>query len=193
MRDTVRVKISSDSAGAIALTPVVVQEMTIAELADHMVAVCGKDAVRIRDIIHSGSLVSGASRLRWEGWTVTDEEVVQLLAAFPDPDPGRPLHFDRCGAVVLHAGAQKIVVPRTAAEKRKLFRRKSLWSVLQILPAVPTYSGYSYRDKCDVYRMSLPQTGKAALREASTLVPYASLARQLSLLSFDAIEFHVPR
>jgi hypothetical protein len=193
MRDKVRVKISSDSAGAIALTPVVVQEMTVAELAEHVVAVCSKDAVRIRDIIQGGSLVSGASRLRWEGWSATEEEVALLLSGFPDPDPGRPLQFDRCATVILHAGAQKVVVPRKAAEKRKLLRKKSLWSVLSSLPAQASYSGYSYREKCDVYRMSLPAAGKTALRDASALVPYASLAHQLSSLSFHEIEFHIPR
>lgn len=193
MRETVRVKISSDAAGSIALTPVVVQEMTLAELADHIVAVCGKDTARIRDIMQRGSLVSGASRLRWEGWRAEEAEVAALLARFPDPDPCRPLQLERCTAIVLHAGAQKLVVPRAAAEKRKLLQRKSLWTVVSPLAAEAGYIGYSYREKGDVYRVTLSHDAQAALREAGRSVPFASLARQLSTLVVDAIEFQVPR
>ena len=40
---TVRVKLSSEAAESISLTPVVVQELPIRELVEHMLGVTGKD------------------------------------------------------------------------------------------------------------------------------------------------------
>ena len=193
MKEMVRVRISSDAAGSIALTPVVVREMALAELADHMVAVFGKDKVRIREVVLRGSLVSGASRLRWEGWSMEDEEVAALLAPFPDPDPRRPLELSRCTAIVLCAGAQKVTVPRVAAEKRRLLKLRSFWHTVAELSRAAQYSGYSYRDKGDIYRVAVSRAEQVALQEASRLISYATLARQLSVLGVDAIEFCVPR
>ena len=193
MKERVRVRISSDAAGSIALTPVVVQEMALSELAEHMVAVFGKDKVRIREVVLRGSLISGASRLRWEGWSMEDEEVAALLAPFPDPDPQRPLELDRCSAIVLCAGAQKVTVPRVAAEKRRLLKRRSFWHTVTELATAAQYSGYSYRDKGDIYRVAVSRAEQIAIQEASRLISYATLARQLSVLGVDAIEFRVPR
>ena len=76
---TIRVKLSSEAAGSIALTPVVVQEMTPAELVGWMVPVMGKDVERIRAVFARGSVVIGASRFRWEGFAAQREEVEALL------------------------------------------------------------------------------------------------------------------
>jgi hypothetical protein len=193
MRETVVVKISSDAAGAITLTPVVVQEMTIGELLDHIAGVCGKDEARIRQVIARGSLVSGGSRLRWEGWTVEELEAAALLARLPDPDPTRTLELEKCSAVIFCAGGHRLPVPREAVEKRRLLQRKSLWHTVESLARGAVYSGYSYKDRCDVYRLALSTADQAGLREAAELVSYSTLARQLSTLAFDAIELHIRR
>src|SRR5450756_1325760 len=65
---TVRVKLSSEAAESISITPVVVQEMPVRELVEYMLGVTGKDEARIRELLLRGSLVSGASRFRWTGW-----------------------------------------------------------------------------------------------------------------------------
>ena len=65
---TVRVKLSSEAAESISITPVVVQEMPVGELVEYMLGVTGKDEARIRELLLRGSLVSGASRFRWTGW-----------------------------------------------------------------------------------------------------------------------------
>ena len=65
---TVRVKLSSEAAESISITPVVVQEMPVRELVEYMLGVTGKDEARIRELLLRGSLVSGASRFRWAGW-----------------------------------------------------------------------------------------------------------------------------
>jgi hypothetical protein len=90
---TVRVKLSSEAAESISLTPVVVQEMAIRDLVEHMLGVTGKDEARIRELLLRGSLVSGASRFRWAGWDQDAESLRALLAAFPDPDPTRPVAY----------------------------------------------------------------------------------------------------
>ena len=81
---TVRVKLSSEAAESISLTPVVVQEMAIRELVEHMLGVTGKDVPRIREILLRGTLVSGASRFRWAGWEVDLEGLQDLESAFED-------------------------------------------------------------------------------------------------------------
>ena len=87
--ETIRVKLSSEAADYVSLTPVVVQEIPLRDLVEHMLGVTGKDEARVRDLLLRGTLVSGASRFRWTGWEADIESVRVLLAAFPDPDPAR--------------------------------------------------------------------------------------------------------
>src|SRR5215469_5362738 len=105
---TVRVKLSSEAAGAISITPVVVQEMPVRELVEHLLGLVGKDAVRIREILRRGSLVSGASRFRWEGWETEPEGLVQMLATFPDADASRLFAADRCIRVLLRGRSRPL-------------------------------------------------------------------------------------
>jgi hypothetical protein len=78
--ETIRVKLSSEQAGAISLTQVVVQEMPVRELVEHMLGYTGKDEARVRELLLRGTLVSGASRFRWAGWEPEPDEVAELLA-----------------------------------------------------------------------------------------------------------------
>jgi hypothetical protein len=90
---TLRVKLSSEAAGSISITQVVVQEMPVAELVEHMLGVTGKDEARIRQLLLRGTLVSGASRFRWTGCDAAPDDLRLLLATFPDarpPPPPRP-------------------------------------------------------------------------------------------------------
>ncbi len=65
---TIRVKLSSEAAEAISLTPVVVQEMPMRELVEHMLGVAGQGRGAHPRMLLRGTLVSGASRFRWAGW-----------------------------------------------------------------------------------------------------------------------------
>src|ERR1035438_8165903 len=91
---TVRVKLSSEEAGAISITPVVVQELPVRDLLEHLLGGTGKDVPRIREFLRRGTLVSGASRFRWAGWEADAESVMELLASFPDADPSRPFRSE---------------------------------------------------------------------------------------------------
>ncbi len=191
----IRVKLSSEAAGAISLTPVVSRELAIAELLEEVLAVTGKDESRIREILQRGTLVSGASRFRWQGWEADAESLRQALAAFPDPDPARPFSPAQCVQAVLRGGRQAVELPREAAARHGLFRRTAFCDVLiQLLAARPPhYSGYSYRHRADRYRRELAVAERGQLRSAAALLRYGSLRRRIETGAFTEVELTVPR
>ncbi|HOK47650.1 MAG TPA: hypothetical protein PLK67_17025, partial [Bryobacteraceae bacterium] len=73
--ETIRVKVSSESAGYMSLTPVVVRDMPLRELVELMLGFTGKDAARIQELLRRGTLVSEGSRFRWAGWETERGEV----------------------------------------------------------------------------------------------------------------------
>src|SRR6185436_12452080 len=128
--DTVRVKLSSEAAESITLTPVVLQELPIRELIEHILGIAGKDESRIREILLRGTLVSGASRFRWAGWEADAASLQEALAQFPDPDPSTAFAAERCIRATLRGGRQAIEIPREAAERKPLFQRSTFWALL---------------------------------------------------------------
>src|SRR4051794_8657599 len=143
---TIRVKLSSEAAGSISLTPVVAQDLPPRDLIEHMLGVTGKDEARIRELLVRGTLVSGASRFRWAGWEPDLADVRQLLDTFPDPDPTCAFLPARCTRVVLRGGRQPVEITREAGSRKGLFQRRAFWDLLMevIADAAPEYSGYSY-------------------------------------------------
>lgn len=192
---SVRVKLSSEAAGAISLTPVVVQELALRELVEQMLGVTGKDEPRIREILLRGTLVSGASRFRWAGWEADLDALRELLATFPDPDPSLPFAAARCIRVVLRGGRQPIEIPRDAGARTSLFHRESFWDRLMevIAAASPVYAGYSYRDRADRYSRELAHSEAEAIRAAAGSVKFSTLRDQLRVVAFAAAELYVPR
>ena len=193
--ETVRVKLSSEAAGSISLTPVVVQDLPFRDLMEHVLCVTGKDQARIHEILLRGHLVSGASRLRWAGWDAEMESVCTVLATFPDPDPWRAFAGERCVRAVLRGGHHAIEIPRAAGERKGLFRRSSFWDALMEVASAPglAYAGYSYRDRADRYgrEISVEETGR--LRAASDLVRYTTLRGQLRTVALSSLELYVER
>src|SRR2546430_12807912 len=94
--ETVRVKLSSEAAESISITPVVVRDIPVRELIEHMLGITGKDEPRLHDLLLRGTLVSGASRFRWTGWDADREAIREVLNSFPDPDPGRRFKAELC-------------------------------------------------------------------------------------------------
>src|SRR5262245_59180722 len=136
---TIRVKLSSEVAESISLTPVVVQEIPMRELIEHILGLAGKDELRIREILLRGTFVSGASRFRWAGWEVEDGDLRGMLADFPDADPSMTFAADRCTRAVLRGGRQAVEVSKDAASRKSLFKRSSYWDLLMevVSSAVP--------------------------------------------------------
>jgi len=192
---TVRVKLSSEAAEAISLTPVVVQELAIRELVEHMLGIAGKDPARLREILLRGTLVSGASRFRWAGWEADLEALRELLATFPDPDPARPFAAAGCVRAILRGGRHDVIVPREAVSRKSLFRRATFWDLLMAAAtaATPAYAGYSYRDRSDRYLCDLSVAATARLRDSISLIRYSTLREQVRSLAFTQAELFVVR
>src|SRR5438067_8789938 len=170
--DTIRVKLSSEAAEYVSITPVVVQEMPVRDLVEHMLGITGKDAARVRDLLLRGTLVSGASRFRWPGWEADQEAVRSLLATFPDAEPDRPFAAASCVRTVLRGPRQPVGISREIGSSRgvmaRILRRMSFWDLLMEIATsgTPQYTGYSYRDRADVYQLPLGGTGSRRIHEA---------------------------
>lgn len=192
---TVRVKLSSEAAEAISLTPVVVQEIPIRELVEHMLGVAGKDEPRIREILLRGTLVSGASRFRWVGWEPDLDALREVLATFPDAEPGLPFAAERCVRVVLRGGRHAIEIPRDAGVRKSLFQRESFWDRLMevISGAAPAYGAYSYRHRADRYLRELSHPEVEAIRAACECVKFSTLRDQIRSVAFVGAELYVVR
>jgi hypothetical protein len=187
---TVRVKLSSEAAEAIAMTPVVMQDLAVRELVEHMLGVVGKDAARIREILLRGTLVAGASRFRWTGWPVDEDDLRALLATFPDADPSRTFAAARCLRLVLRGGRQPIEIRREAVDRKGLFQKQSFWDVLmEITAGAPlNYAGYSYRERADRFQRDLTVAETARLQSAADSVKFSTLRDQIRTVAFTSLE-----
>jgi hypothetical protein len=190
---TVRVKLSSEAAGAITITPVVAQDLPVRELVEHVLGIVGKNEPRVHEILLRGTLVSGASRFRWAGWEPDPESLRELLATFPDADPALPFAPARCLRAVLRGGRQPIEVPREATGRKGLFARATFWEALMEAVAGATYAGYSYRGRADRYLRQFAPAETARLRAAAAAVQYATLRAQIQSAAFTSAELYVAR
>ena len=197
--DTIRVKLSSEAAEYVSITPVVVQEMPVRDLVEHMLGITGKDEARVRDLLLRGTLVSGASRFRWTGWEAQPESIRSLLASFPDADPSRPFDAGQCKRVALRGPRQPIGIPRDIGASRgilaRILRRKTFWDLLMEIAVAgkPQYDGYSYRDRADVYQLALGSIEVRRIREGARLVPFTALQGQIRTVPVEAAEFYAVR
>lgn len=184
----VRVKLSSEAAESVALTPVVVREMPFGELLEQIAGATGAEPARVREILKRGSLVSGATRFRWQGWECGEEELEQAIGALPQPEPWRPFAAERCERVILIAGAARIEISRAAAEQRRLFRRRSFWQCLMAEAAAPAYVTYHYKDRADHYRAMLTAEQRARLQAGAALLRFPGLAKQIRRAALEQVE-----
>ncbi len=146
------------------------------ELVSLMLGVARKDAHRVHDMLSRGSFVSGASRFRWEPLAVSREVVEQALSRHPDDEPSRPFSWTGFRAVRFRL---LIVERETAARKRWFQRRSFLDALLLLAPGSFQYVEYSYKEAADVYRRRFDSAEQLRLREATSLLAYRSLARQI--------------
>jgi hypothetical protein len=192
---TVRVKLSSEAAEGISITRVVVQDLSLRDLVEHMLGITGKNEVRVRELLLRGTLVSGASRFRWTGWEADPDGLRELLATFPGDDAARPFTSARCVRAVLRGGRQAIHIPREAGARKPLLRKASFWDVLMDLAAAGEvrYLHYSYRDRADCYRFDMPLAAAEKLRAAGEVVKYSSLREQIRSSGFVWAELYAER
>jgi hypothetical protein len=191
--DTVRVKLSSEEAGSISLTPVVVREMPFRELVEEIAAVHGKDRARIAVTLKRGSVTGGATRFRWQPMELSDLELTSALACLPEDEPTRPFDVGRCTQALFTGPGVRIAVLREVAESRRFFRRTSFWSALPEIAGSAQYVAYSYRERADIFRAPLSAGQREGIRKALSALKHAALARRIHLAPFDALEFIVTR
>lgn len=192
---SIRVKLSSEEAGSISITPVVVRDMPFRELIELMLGIVGKDAERIHELLLRGALVSGATRFRWEGCDAERSSIDALLATFPDPDPGRPFAPEHCVRAVLRGPGCRIDLPREIGAKRRFLHRSSLWDALMETVAAEQlrYVDYSYKERADCYQMKISSSAAARLRETARTARYSTLESQIRGATLETAELFVSR
>lgn len=193
--ESIIVKISTEAAGAITLTPVVAREMTVLDLVDEIVSVTAKDAPRLDAILRRGSFVSGGSRFRWIPLAPEPADIEALLSAFPDPEPSRPFEQQRCIRAVICGDGWRTPIERDAGARRRIWKRRSFWDELMSAAAggALEYGGYSYRERADIYRMPVPAPLSAHLQDCAGLLPFDAMAARIRCGAIVRLEFCVPR
>jgi hypothetical protein len=192
---SVRVKLSSEVAETISLTPVVVRDIPMRELIEHMLGITGKDEPRLHELLLRGTLVSGASRFRWAGWDADVEAIRELLSSFPDPDPRRQFSAEHCVRASLRGGGRRIEIPREIGLRKPLFRRTSFWDTLMGVAASSEvrYVDYSYRERADYYSAAISLPALERLRASAGLVKYTTLQQQIRQTNVETVDLFVTR
>jgi len=192
---SVRVKLSSEVAESISITPVVVRDIPIRELIEHMIGITGKDEARLHDLLLRGTLVAGASRFRWTGWDADREAIREALASFPDPDPERRFAPELCVRAALRGPGRRIEIPREIGQRKPLFRRSSFWDTLMWVAASSEirYVDYVYRERADCYSAALSVGALERLRESARLVKYSTLKQQILHTNLESVDLFVAR
>ncbi len=177
------------------MTQVFVQSMDLHNLVERMLGYTGKDPELVRQVIARGSLVSGAIRLRWDGFSISPDEVANVLRDFPSPEPERAFDIRNCIGAQLLEGRIPIEIPSEDAAAKRLLRRKSFWDVLmQCAVAQPLeYVEYSYRLRSDRYRRVLLVSESTLLKEQTSLLTHAGLAQQIAENDFRILELFTHR
>ena len=180
----------------ISITPVVVQEMPIRELVEHMLGVTGKDEARMRELLLRGTLVSGASRFRWADGKPMDRRYSRSAGYLSRSRPRRAL---RAGAFVrpsCAAGRQAIEIPRGGRVAQAAVPARQFWQAL--MQAKPAAGGCATRriptkSMLTCTRGAGPPRQWSACAPARDLVTYSALRDRVRTEPFTSVEFYVER
>jgi len=199
--ESIAIRFTEEDAGYVTVRPVVKQTFRLAELADMVISVTGKNVSRVQQIFRSGTVVYNGYRYWWEGFASAENEVAKLLTAFPDDDPARLFNPAQVTVVSLEigGGAQRSLVGITRREgsTKKLFHRRNPWEILfaaTAKDASPRYEKYSHADRADIYRVHLPPETAASLMKQLRDASPRALRKKLAVLQPPAaILFFSPR
>jgi hypothetical protein len=101
--------------------------------------------------------------------------------------------------VVLRGPRQPVGIPREIGTTRgvwaRILRRSTFWDLLMEIASTckPRYSSYSYRDRADVYQLTLGSAEVQRIREGARLVPFTALQSQIRIVPVEAAELYVVR
>jgi hypothetical protein len=198
--ETIAMRFTEDDAGYVTVRPVVKQTFRLAELADMVVSVTGKNAVRVQQIFRAGTVVYNGYRYWWDGFASKEDEITGLLALFPDDDPTRLFDPAKVTGVSLEIGGgtqrSLVGIVRREASAKKLFHKRSPWDILlkAAQDSTPRYEKYSHAERADIYRVHLPfETAASLLKQTLDASPRALRKKLAALLPPAAILFFVPR
>ena len=198
--ESIGVRYTEEDAGYVTVRPIVRQTFRLDQLLDMILSVTGKDVSRIRQILKSGTIVYHFYRYWWAGFDADDAELSAVLKQFPDADPSRTFSGSRCVTVVFESAGVNarplLELDRAAASHRRMFRAKSFWeSLVEITgDAGPSYQGYSYSHRADVYRLELNQERAVRIAQAVNRLAPRTLRTALRILPGAAqIVFICPR
>jgi hypothetical protein len=198
--ETIAIRFTEEDAGYVTVRPVVKQTFRLAELADMVVSVTGKNVARVQQIFRAGTVVYNGYRYWWEGFAGNEAEIAGLLRVFPDDDPTLPFDAARVTAASLEigGGTQRTMVgiARNEAAARKLFSKRSLWEIFLAAAkdSSPRYEKYSHADRADIYRAHLsPETAASFMKHSLAAAPRALRKKLAALQPPAAILFFIPR
>jgi len=204
--ESIPVKYTEEEAEFISMRPLVRQTFRPAELVDMIVAVTGKDAQRVHQILRSGTVVFHSYRYWWQGFEAEPEKLAEILEKYPDANPARPFRPEDCTEAILESRAtsapdamletsaprHSLHLRREDASRKRLFRSRSLWDALMDLarPTPPGYREYSYALRADIYILQ-PNAAQLArfAREAAQYSPRALRLHLAILPSISQVVF----
>ncbi len=193
-------RLTEDDAGYVTVRPVVKQTFRLAELADMVLSVTGKNASRVQQIFRAGTVVYNGYRYWWDGFASNEDEITGLLALFPDDDPSRLFNPAQVTAVSLEIGGgtqrSLVGIARREASAKRLFHKRSPLEILlsAARDSTPRYEKYSHAERADVYRVHLPFEMAASLLKQIMAASPRGLRRKLAALQPPAaILYFIPR
>jgi hypothetical protein len=198
--ETIAMRFTEEDAGYVTVRPVVKQTFRLAELADMVLSVTGKNASRVRQIFRAGTVVYNGYRYWWDGFASNEDEITGLLATFPDDDPARVFNSTEATAVSLEIGGgtqrSLVAIARREASGKKLFHKRSPWEILlkAAQDSTARYEKYSHAERADVYRVHLsPETAVSLLKQLQDASPRSLRKKLAALQPPAALLFFTPR
>ncbi len=193
-------RFTEEDAGYVTVRPVVKQTFRLAELADMVVSVTGKNVARVLQIFRAGTVAYNGYRYWWDGFASKVDEITGLLAHFPDDDPARVFDPAQVTAVSFEfgGGTQRSLVGivRHEALAKKLFHKQSPWEILlgTAQHSTPRYEKYSHAERADIYRLHLSSEMAASVLKHVLDTSSRGLRKKLAALPPPAaMLFFIPR
>src|SRR6202140_625691 len=186
--ETIPVRYTEEEAGYVTVRALVRQTFRLDELLDMILSVAGKDAARVRQLLHSGTVVYHFYRYSWTGFDADEAELASALARFPDADPSRPFAPDQCMVAIFESGGVNrrhlMELPRAAGSKRRVFRGESFWERLLEIAGHDKlqYEGYSYGRRADLYRLNMNRENALQIAQAVKRLAPSGLQSLISVL-----------
>jgi hypothetical protein len=198
--ETIPVRYTDEEAGYVTVRPIVRQTFKLEELLDMLLSVAGKDLMRIRQLLRTGTVVYHFFRYSWTGIDADETELAAALARFPDAEPSRPFSPEDCTVALFESGGANprhlMDLSRSDGSKRRIFRSRSFWDQLLEIAASEKvrYERYSYGRRGDIYCLDLDGENKELITEAGKRFAPRSLQPVIQVVFRSAsILFVCPR